>query len=110
MAHCLFFRLQMLPYLLNPPKILMIEEPENGIHPQAIEAVLQGLFSMHNTQVLVSSHSPVVVAHIPLEQLLTTRLKRDGAVEIVHGKEHPRLKNWKNEIDLGTLFAAGILG
>ena len=33
-----------------------------------------------------------------------------GATDIVRGDEHPRLKNWKGTLDLGTLFAAGVLG
>ncbi len=33
-----------------------------------------------------------------------------GATDIVRGDEHPRLKHWKGELDLGTLFAAGVLG
>ena len=102
--------LTLLPYLPSPPKILIVEEPEDGLHPRAIEAVLQGLSSLHDSQVLVSSHSPIVVAQVPLDQLLAARLQRDGTAEIVAGAEHPRLVDWKGEVDLGTLFAAGVLG
>jgi hypothetical protein len=38
--------LTILPYLRKQPAILVTEEPENGIHPRAIEAVLQSLSSM----------------------------------------------------------------
>ena len=34
----------------------------------------------------------------------------EGAVDIVTGREHPRLKDWHGEVDLGTLFASGVLG
>jgi energy-coupling factor transporter ATP-binding protein EcfA2 len=54
--------LTLLPYLSKQPAILVTEEPENGIHPRAIEAVLQSLSSMYDSQVWVSSHSPVVLA------------------------------------------------
>ncbi len=102
--------LLLLTYLENPPRVLMVEEPENGIHPRAIEAVLDGLSSMYDTQVLLSSHSPVVVANVALEHLLAARLEREGAVTIVPGQEHPRLVDWKGSLDLGRLFAAGVLG
>jgi len=102
--------LTLLPYLPGPPRLLVVEEPENGIHPRAIEAVLQGLASMHESQILVSSHSPIVIAQVPIEQLLAARLERDGAVTIVEGPQHPRLADWKGEVNLGTLFAAGVLG
>ena len=53
--------LTLLSYLNSPPRLLVVEEPENGIHPRAIETVLECLSSMNDSQVLVSSHSPVVV-------------------------------------------------
>jgi hypothetical protein len=28
----------------------------------------------------------------------------------VRGSEHPRLKEWKGTMDLGTLLASGVLG
>ncbi|MEZ4226975.1 MAG: AAA family ATPase [Polyangiaceae bacterium] len=102
--------LTLLPYLASPPKLLVVEEPENGIHPRAIETVLEGLSSIDDSQVLVSSHSPVVVANVKLEDLLAARLRRDGAATVIPGPDHPRLADWKGSIDLGTLFAAGVLG
>lgn len=102
--------LTLLPYLPAQPGILVTEEPENGIHPRAIEAVLQSLSSMYDSQVWVSSHSPVVLARARLDQLLCARLSSTGGVEMVPGNEHPRLQEWRGGIDLGSLFAAGVLG
>ena len=102
--------LTLLPYLSKQPSILVTEEPENGLHPYAIAAVLQSLSSMYDSQVWVSSHSPVVLASSKLDQLLCARMTGEGAVEIVSGKNHPHLKEWRGGIDLGSLFAAGVLG
>lgn len=102
--------LTLLTYLHSPPRLLMVEEPENGIHPQAIETVLEGLSSMQDSQVLLASHSPVVIANVAPEHLLVARLESEGAVTIIPGFLHPRLADWKGSLDLGTLFAAGILG
>lgn len=82
----------------------------NGIHPRAIEAVLQSLSSMYDSQVWVSSHSPVVLARAKLDQLVCSRLANDSGVEMVAGTDHPRLQEWRGGIDLGSLFAAGVLG
>jgi predicted ATPase len=102
--------LTLLAYLERPPRFLVTEEIENGIHPKAIEAVLQSLASIYDSQVIVSSHSPVVLAHTDLSNLLAARLRSDGAAEIIRGSDHPRLVDWKGEVSLSTLFAAGILG
>ncbi|MFZ2644179.1 MAG: ATP-binding protein [Verrucomicrobiia bacterium] len=52
----------------NRPSVLMIEEPENGLTPQAVkafyDAVRQLAFSKDTTsqsQILISSHSPFVI-------------------------------------------------
>ncbi|MER2540230.1 MAG: AAA family ATPase [Azonexus sp.] len=102
--------LTLLPYLSKQPALLVTEEPENGIHPRAIEAVLQSLSSLYDSQVWVSSHSPVVLARAKLDQLLCARLADAGGVEMVAGTDHPRLQEWRGGIDLGSLFAAGVLG
>ena len=33
----------------------------------------------------------------------------DGVVDIINGLEHPNLKKWQGETDIGTLFAGGFL-
>ena len=102
--------LTVLPYLTRRPAVIITEEPENGIHPKAVEAVLQSLQSIYGSQVLISSHSPVVLAASKLDQVLCARLEANGAASIVRGTEHPRLKEWHGQIDLGSLLAAGVLG
>lgn len=102
--------LTLLAYLPDAPQLVVTEEPENGIHPSAIEAILQSLESLYSSQVWVSSHSPVVLAATKLEQLLCARQTTEHGVVVVAGEEHPRLKDWRGGIDLGSLFSAGILG
>lgn len=102
--------LTILPYLNNLPAIVFLEEPENGIHPRAIEAVLQSLSSAYDSQIFISSHSPVVLANSALDQILCSRLEANGAATIIAGTAHPQLKNWKGQVDLGALFATGVLG
>lgn len=103
--------LTLVPYLATRPAVLVTEEPENGIHPRAIEAVLQSLSSLRGSQVWVSSHSPVVLGSVDIDQLLCARLSSDGGVEIVAGRDHPRLMEWRRgvDLDLGVLFAAEVL-
>jgi predicted ATPase len=101
--------LTIIPYLSNPPGLISLEEPENGIYPRAIELVLQSLSSVENTQVWLSTHSPIVLANTDLDALVVMRSAKDGRVEAISGTEHPRLKDWQAAIDLGSLFAAGVL-
>ena len=100
--------LTLIPYVDNPPGLLIVEQPEDGIHPQAIEAVMQSLRSLYDGQVWVSTHSPIVLADRSLDELLLTRLERDGSVTVTPGPEHPRLAKWKGALHLGDLFATGV--
>lgn len=102
--------LTLLAYVAKPPRFLVTEEPENGIHPQATEVVLQSLSSIYDSQVVVSSHSPVVLASMDLDQILAARISESGASEVIPGPQHPRLVDWKGEVSLPTLFATGVLG
>jgi predicted ATPase len=97
-------------YLEDFKGIYLIEEPENGIHPRAIETMTQSLSSVYNAQVLMATHSPVILSTVEAEQILCFSKDAEGATEIVRGSDHPALRDWKHETTLGTLFAAGVLG
>jgi predicted ATPase len=100
--------LTLIAYLDDMPPLLVVEEPENSIHPQAIDTIMQSLRSLYEQQVWISTHSPVVLAGGEVSELLITRLDRSGAVTVIPGSEHPRLAHWKGAIDLGSLFATGV--
>lgn len=103
--------LSLLPYLPAEalPTLMVTEEPENGIHPQAIETVVQSLSSVQDCQVWLSTHSPIVLSKTDLGDVLAARIADDGAAEVVVGTKHPRLRDWRGSLDLGSLFASGVL-
>ncbi len=97
-------------YLPDLSGVFLIEEPENGIHPRAVEAAFQSLSSVYGAQVLMATHSPVILSLVDPSQVLCFGKTEDGATDIVNGREHPALKNWRGESNLGVLFAGGVLG
>jgi predicted ATPase len=101
--------LTLLAYLPDLSGLYLIEEPENGIHPQAIEIVFQSLSSVYGAQILLATHSPVVASMADLGQILCFARTAEGATDLVSGSGHPRLIDWKGSVDVGTLLAAGIL-
>ncbi|HEY2731166.1 MAG TPA: ATP-binding protein [Polyangia bacterium] len=102
--------LTLVAYLDTPDRVYLIEEPENGIHPRAVETVYQALASTSESQILCATHSPVMLSLAEPESVLCFARTDDGATDIVVGSEHPNLKTWKRGTDLGTLFATGVLG
>ncbi len=97
-------------YLDDLRGVYLIEEPENGIHPKAVETMYQSLHSVDNAQVLLATHSPVILAASQSDDVLCFAKTSEGATDIVSGSRHPRLEDWQGEMDLGTLFASGVLG
>ena len=102
--------LTILAYLPDMEGTYLIEEPENGIHPSAVETVFQSLSSVYRAQILLATHSPVILSLAKPDQVLCFNRTAQGATDIVLGSEHPRLRTWRGETDLGTLFASGVLG
>jgi predicted ATPase len=103
------FALTLLPYLPDLDGPVLIEEPENGIHPPAVETVYESLSSVYDSQVLVATHSPVFLSCAEPEHMLCFALDEEGKTDVVLGSDHPRLREWQHETDLGTLFAGGVL-
>ena len=97
-------------YLSELEGVYLIEEPENGIHPRAVETVFQSLSSVYGAQMLLATHSPVILSVAESSQVLCFSKVESGAVDIVRGTEHPALRDWQGEENLGVLFAGGVLG
>jgi predicted ATPase len=102
--------LTLLAYIPGLSGVYLIEEPENGIHPRAVETVYQSLSSVYHAQVLLATHSPIILGMAQPGQILCFARDRSGATDVVSGEEHPALQRWRGKLDMATLFASGVLG
>lgn len=97
------------PAFLPPePAVYMVEEPENGVHPKALEIILRSLSSIPGAQMLLATHSPFVVQQCGVDPLLCFSRDENGT-HLTPGPEHLMLKSWDGAPDLGIVFAAGVL-
>jgi predicted ATPase len=70
----------------KPPALVGFEEPENGVHPrrlQLIAELLQTRAELGETQMIVTTHSPLLLDLIA-DQYLYSCLKRQGSTQIEH--------------------------
>ena len=88
--------------------VYLVEEPENGVHPLALEIILRSLSSIPGAQTLLATHSPFVIQQCGVKPLLCFS-RDDLGTRITPGYEHEKLKNWDGVPDLGIVFAAGVL-
>lgn len=108
-----FLALTLLGYLPEERGVWLIEEPENGIHPQALEAVIEALATAENLQVFIATHSPIVLNckdYIKPSNLLCFRLE-NGATVINTAKDlmGKRRVQVPTALTLGDLMAWGVL-
>lgn len=97
-------------YLPQFGGVHLIEEPENGIHPLAVDTVYRSLSSVYDAQILLATHSPVILSLARAEDVLCFAKAADGSTDIVRGSEHPALRDWKGTPNLGVLLGSGVLG
>lgn len=90
------------------PALYLVEEPENGVHPKALEIIMGSLSAIPGGKTMVASHSPLVIQQAGRDALLCFRRDEDG-VKIIPGAAHPALQDWDGTPDLATIFAAGVL-
>lgn len=67
---------------LSPLEMLLIEEPENGLHPSRIREVMKVLRELsQRTHVLLATHSPLVINELaPEEVTIVTRDAERGTI------------------------------
>lgn len=64
-----------LPYAGEGPKVIALEEPENGMHPRLLEKTVELLRSFRElgVQVIVTTHSPVLLNFVRPEEAIILR-------------------------------------
>ncbi|MBF0144938.1 MAG: AAA family ATPase [Magnetococcales bacterium] len=73
--------LTLLAFLKPEAGIYMVEEPENGVHPKALELIMSALSAIPMVQMLVATHSPFVVQQMGREALLCfSRSDQEGTL------------------------------
>lgn len=70
-----------LPYL-HPTPFILIEEPENGLHPSRIGDVMQVLREVSKTsQILLATHHPLVINELQSDEVtIITRTPERGTI------------------------------
>ena len=97
-------------YLPQPPRLLLIEEPENGIHPKRLRDILEILRSLvheqSHTQVVLTTHSPYVLDLFkPEEVTLCTKLDT-GEIKTTRMSDSPAVLQQLGVFTLGEIWTS----
>ena len=105
--------LALLAMLLKPesPALICIEEPELGLHPDALTIIAELLVeASQRAQVVVTTHSDVLVSALTdhADSVLVCENQVDGTQ--MHRLESEKLQTWLKEYQLGQIWRIGKLG
>lgn len=91
------------------PSVILVDEPELGLHPHAIE-LLAALVrqAAQQTQVILSTQSSLLLDHFQPEDVLVTE-RVSGRTEFLR-LDSSRLASWLEEYSLGQLWEKNELG
>jgi predicted ATPase len=99
--------------LLQPenfqPETILIDEPELGLHPYAINVLAGLLRSASKTrQIIVSTQSVEFLNEFNLEDVIVADRTKDGTY--LHRLNVDELKSWLEEYSLGELWKTNLMG
>ncbi len=91
--------------------IIFLEEPERSIHPYLISKMMDMVKdASEHKQIIITTHSPEVVKHAGLENLLLVSRDKDGFSTISRPSEKEEVKVFlKNELGLDELYVQNLL-
>ena len=104
----------MLAVLLSPepPPLVCIEEPELGLHPDAVALMAEVLVqASERMQLVVTTHSDALVSALTSRPSAIIACERPGDGTILRRLDPERLAHWlKDDYGLGDLWRMGALG
>jgi predicted ATPase len=91
------------------PQIIILDEPELGLHPYAITLLAEMIHSVStHTQVLLSTQSESLLSHFSPEDVLV--VDRVQGVSTIQRLDSKKLEHWLRDYTLSELWEKNILG
>ncbi len=92
----------------EPPATLIIDEPELGLHPQAIDILAELIESASNrTQIIIATQSPALLNNFSVEDIVV--VKREEGASIFERLNPENYKVWLEEYSLGELWTKNVI-
>ena len=92
----------------SPPKILLVEEPENGVHHASLENIvdlLREISEKKGVQVIMTTHSPYLLNLVEPKEILAFRKDDEGAVTSKKLSDFSEVDRMKKDFMPGEMWA-----
>jgi predicted ATPase len=95
----------------TPPSVICIDEPELGLHPDAIHILADLLRDASTrTQLIVTTHSDALVDAFSDDPEAVCVCEKVEGSTVVRRLDKDRLKVWLKDYSLGHLWMSGEIG
>ena len=95
----------------EPPRIVCIEEPELGLHPDAVAMLADLLIeAAERVQLVITTHSDALVSALSCRPDAIVACERPGAGTELRRLDPKKLASWLENYRLGDLWRMGELG
>ena len=95
----------------SPPSVLCIEQPELGLHPDAVALLAEVLVEASTrTQLIVTTHSDSLVSALTSHGDSIVTCERIEAGTVLNRVDPDELRNWLADYTLGDLWRMGVMG
>jgi predicted ATPase len=92
----------------NPPSTIIIDEPELGLHPQAINILAELIQSAsERTQVIISTQSPALIDNFAIDDIIVVS-RKDGASTFERLNETD-FNVWLEDYSVGELWTKNVI-
>lgn len=101
--------------LLQPPKtmpsLIVIDEPELGLHPTAI-SILAGMIkkASENTQVVIATQSPRLLDEFSADKVVVIERDAQQRTSVFKQLSNEQLKAWEDEYTTSELWDKNVIG
>lgn len=93
----------------TPPALILLDEPELGLHPFAIRILAEMLeAAAKRRQVVVATQSVTLLNHVSADDVIVA--ENDGLQTTFRRLEEDTLKDWLDDFSLGELWEKNVLG
>ena len=95
----------------SPPRLICIEEPELGMHPDAVALIGELLIeASERMQLVVTTHSDALVSELSTRPETVVTCERIGSRTVLERLDPERLAYWLKDYTLGDVWRMGELG
>ena len=93
------------------PNVIIIDEPELGLHPHAIDALASMIrMASRFSQIILATQSPRVIDCFESEQVIVAETDKVSGSSLFFRPDNEKLKDWLDEYSLSQLWDKNLLG